>query len=188
VTRDPGRFAGPDPAPPAPDGAAGPGADLTDDEILEAAAGGEEGFGDEVPALDVEALVAERDEYRDTLLRVKAEFDNHRKRSAREQGEVRERAAEGLADKLLVVLDACDAAVGHGATDVEPIAKMLVDVLEREGLERMAAAGAPFDPNLHDAVLHEPGDGGEPVVAEVLRTGYAWKGRVLRPAMVKVKD
>jgi molecular chaperone GrpE len=193
VTRDPGRFAGPDPAPPAAGAGAGarpdPTDDLTDDELLEAAAGAEEGFSPEASsAVDVAVLVAERDEYRDTLLRVKAEFDNHRKRSAREQGEVRERAAEGLVDKLLVVLDACDAAVGHGAADVEPIAKMLVDVLEREGLERMAAAGAAFDPNLHDAVLHEPGDGGEPVVAEVLRAGYAWKGRVLRPAMVKVRD
>jgi molecular chaperone GrpE len=188
VTRDPGRFAGPDPAAPTPEPTPGPGADLTDDEVLEAAAGAEEGFVEEVLGPDPAVLAAERDEYRDTLLRLKAEFDNYRKRSAREQGEVRERAAEALVDKLLVVLDACDAAMGHGADDVEPIAKMLVDVLEREGLERMAAAGAAFDPTLHDAVLHEPGDGGEAVVAEVLRTGYAWKGRVLRPAMVKVKD
>jgi molecular chaperone GrpE len=51
----------------------------------------------------------------------------------------------------------------------------------------MAPEGTPFDPNQHDAVLHEAGDGGESVVVEVLRTGYAWKGRVLRPAMVKVR-
>jgi len=187
VTSGEGRFAGPDPSAGAPGPAAGP-AELTDDELLEAVAGAEEGFVTDDVAPDPAVLAAERDEYRDTLLRVKAEFDNYKKRAAREQGEVRERAAEGLVDKLLVVLDACDAAIGHGAGDVEPIAKMLVDVLEREGLERMAASGASFDPNLHDAVLHEPGDGGEPVVAEVLRTGYAWKGRVLRPAMVKVKD
>ena len=132
-------------------------------------------------------LVAERDEYRDTLLRVKAEFDNYKKRVAREELEQRERAAAALAEKLLPVLDACDAAIGHGASDVEPIAKMLGELLGREGLNRLAPAGDPFDPNLHDAVMHEPGDGGEAVVVETLRTGYEWKGRVLRPAMVKVR-
>jgi molecular chaperone GrpE len=139
--------------------------------------------------LDAAAVQAERDEYRDTLLRVKAEFDNYRKRVARDELEQRERAAATLAEKLLVVLDACDAAIGHGASDVEPIAKMLAEVLEREGLVRLAPAGDPFDPNHHDAVLHEPGDGDEAgaVVVETLRTGYEWKGRVLRPAMVKVK-
>ena len=107
----------------------------TDDELLEAAAGGEQGF--EVPdatgEIDVAELVAERDEFRDTMLRVKAEFDNHRKRVARDQEELRERANENLAEKLLVVLDACEAAIGHGSTDVEPIAKMLADLLGNEG-------------------------------------------------------
>nr|WP_283251107.1 nucleotide exchange factor GrpE [Rhabdothermincola salaria] len=132
-------------------------------------------------------MVAERDEYRDTLLRLKADFDNFKKRSAREAGDVRERAAESLVEKLLVVLDACDAAMGHGAPDVEPIAKMLLEVLGRDGLERMEPEGQPFDPNQHEAVLHEPGDDGESIVVDVLRTGYVLKGRVLRPAMVKVR-
>lgn len=164
------------------------------DELLEAAAGAEGGFDDPESGngdvVDVASLVAERDEYRDTLLRLKAEFDNFKKRSAREAGEVRERAAEALVEKLLVVLDACDAAIGHGAPDVEPIAKMLLEVLGRDGLDRLDPVGEAFDPNQHDAVLHEPGDGtdeGESVVVEVLRTGYALKGRVLRPAMVKVR-
>jgi molecular chaperone GrpE len=137
--------------------------------------------------LDAAVLLAERDDYRDTLLRVKAEFDNYKKRVARDEVELRERAAAALAEKLLVVLDACDAAVGHGATDVEPIAKMLGELLEREGLVRLAPVDEPFDPNHHDAVMHEPGDGGEALVVETLRTGYEWKGRVLRPAMVKVR-
>jgi molecular chaperone GrpE len=133
-------------------------------------------------------LLAERDEYRDTLLRVKAEFDNYKKRVARDEVELRERAAAALAEKLLVVLDACDAAIAHGAADVEPIAKVLGELLEREGLVRLAPADEPFDPNHHDAVMHEPGEGGEAaVVVETLRTGYEWKGRVLRPAMVKVR-
>jgi molecular chaperone GrpE len=71
----------------------------------------------------------------------------------------------------------------------------LSDVLEKEGLERIDPQGQPFDPNQHDAVLHEPrepneeheGGGGEPQVSDVMRAGYRWKGRVLRPAMVKVK-
>jgi len=140
-----------------------------------------------VESVDNEALLAERDEFRDTLLRVKAEFENYKKRILRDQDEVRERANENIAEKLVIVLDACDAAIGHGATDVEPIAKMLIDLLSGEGLIRLDPAGEPFDPNLHEAVLHEEGEGGDPVVTETLRIGYQWKSRVLRPAMVKVK-
>lgn len=153
----------------------------TDEEVLEALADQIDG------ELDLATVVAERDDYRETLLRVKAEFDNYRKRVARDEAELRERASEGLVEKLLVVLDACDAAVGHGATDVEPIAKMLLETLEREGLTRLAPEGDAFDPNQHEAVMHEEGDGGDAVVVETLRIGYQWKSRVLRPAMVKVR-
>ncbi len=59
-------------------------------------------------------------------------------------------------------------------------------MLEKQGLTKVAPEGAPFDPNHHEAVAHEPGEG-DPVVAEVLRPGYVWKGRVLRPAMVRVR-
>jgi molecular chaperone GrpE len=171
------------------DGEVSPETSPTDDELLEAAAGGEQGFEetDAAGEIDVAAVVAERDDFRDTMLRVKAEFDNYRKRVTREQLELRERANENLAEKLLVVLDACEAAIGHGSTDVVPIAKMLSDLLESEGLVRLTPVDEPFDPNQHDAVLHEEGDGGEPTVIETLRTGYQWKTRVLRPAMVKVK-
>lgn len=165
--------------------------DTVDDELLEAAAGAEQSFGAEGAGdgdvVDLEALIAERDEYRDTMLRLKAEFDNHRKRVAREADELRARANENLAEKLILVLDACDAAIGHGATDIEPIARMLVDLLEADGLVRLAPLDEPFDPNLHEAVLHEEGEGGESIVVETLRTGYQWKSRVLRPAMVKVR-
>ena len=153
-----------------------PAAEPTDDELFAAAAGAEQEFPDEGDAIDLEldalAIAAERDDYRDALQRVKAEFDNYKKRVARDEVEV---------------LDACDAAIGHGATDVEPIAKVLGELLEREGLLRLAPEGEPFDPNHHEAVMHEPGDGGEAIVVETLRTGYEWKGRVLRPAMVKVR-
>jgi molecular chaperone GrpE len=130
---------------------------------------------------------AERDEYRDALLRVKADFDNYRKRTIKDQATTTEQAAGKLAADLLPVLDACEAALSHGAEDVEPIYKSLVDVLDKGGLTRMMPEGQPFDPNLHEAVLHEEGDEGETVVIESLRTGYLWHGRVIRPAMVKVR-
>jgi molecular chaperone GrpE len=145
---------------------------------------------DEVIVVDddpVRAAQGERDEYRDALQRLKAEFDNYRKRTAKAEAETRERASEALVVSLLPVLDACDAAIVHDAADVGPISKMLLETLEKQGLEAMVVEGQPFDPVMHEAVLHEPGDGGESVVTESMRTGYVWKGRVLRPAMVKVK-
>ncbi|MBL8775251.1 MAG: nucleotide exchange factor GrpE [Acidimicrobiales bacterium] len=137
---------------------------------------------------DFVALERERDDYLDQLRRVQADFENYRKRVIGQQADVVERAAESLVQQLLPVLDACDAAVQHGAEDVVPVQSQLVDTLTKLGLERLDPAGDAFDPNFHEAVMHEAGDGDDgPVVAEVLRTGYTWKGRVLRPAMVKVK-
>jgi molecular chaperone GrpE len=131
----------------------------------------------------------ERDEYKDRLLRLQADFENYKKRMIKQQTDHLERAAESLVDKLLPVLDTADLAVAHGGgEDVKQVAGALSTVLEREGLERIDPMGAAFDPTLHDAVAHEPGDGDGPQeVAEVLRAGYRWKGRVLRPAMVKVR-
>lgn len=189
------------------DAAANGGDEALDDELLEAAAvaegdpaaGREQGGS---PALGADEdrfvdgtigpseLAAERDEYRDAFLRVKAEFDNFRKRTAAERSDITARANAGLASQLLAVLDACDAALNHGATDVEPIHKQLLDVLAKEGLERMEPVGEPFDPNLHEAVLHEAADDEQDpaaVVVDELRAGYAWRGQVLRPAMVKVR-
>jgi molecular chaperone GrpE len=140
----------------------------------------------ELVEADLAALAGERDEYLDQLRRVQAEFENYRKRVLKQQTEHLERAGEAVVIELLPVLDACDAALQHGDAGVEPIAKALMDVLEKQGLERVDPGDELFDPNLHDAVAHEPGDG-ESVVVEVLRPGYAWKGRVLRPAMVRVR-
>ncbi len=135
----------------------------------------------------LEQTTAQRDEYLATAQRLQADFDNFRKRSAADAIVRLESGLGRLADALLPVLDACDAAVAHGDESVVAIRGQLMSVLEREGLERIEASGALFDPNLHDAVMHEAGDGGEPTVAEELRSGYAWKGKVLRAAMVKVK-
>lgn len=140
---------------------------------------------------DLTAVERERDEYLDGLRRVQAEFENYRKRVIQQQSDHAERVTQGLVSQLLPVLDACDAAIQHGATDVAPVHNQLLEALVKEGLVRLDPRGEPFDPNFHDAVMHEAADDVDgtdgAVVAEVLRTGYSWKGRVLRPAMVKVK-
>jgi molecular chaperone GrpE len=134
---------------------------------------------------DMDRLQSERNDYLDQLLRTRADFDNYRKRIVKQQSEHELRAAEALVEKLLEPLDTFDLAVSHGQ-GFEQARDMLVNVLTKEGLERIDPVGKPFDPNEADAVAHEDGDDG-PVVAEVLRPGYRWKGRVIRPAMVKVK-
>jgi molecular chaperone GrpE len=132
-------------------------------------------------------LAQERDEYLDALRRLQADFENYTKRMVKQQTDYLERAAGALVDKLLPVLDTVDLAVAHGGGEaVEQIWTALNDALAHEGLERIDPTGAEFDPTEHDAVAHEPGDGA-PEVVDVLRAGYRWKGKVLRPAMVKVR-
>lgn len=147
----------------------------------------EEALEDAVASL--ERVTAERDDYLDTARRVQAEFENYRRRVEAQRAEQVARAAESLVMELLPVLDACDAALAHGASDVEPIHGTLLATLTKQGLVRVDQAQVAFDPNQHEAVLSEPGDGDEtgPVVVEVMRAGYLWNGRVLRPAMVKVR-
>ena len=141
-------------------------------------------------------LEGERAELLDTLRRVQADFENYRKRMLREQTALVERATERLVEDLLPVLDSFDGALGSLAAPDTPEAEkvrdgvvgirtQLVSVLERAGLEPIDATGAVFDPNEHEAVLQDDGDG-EQHVGEVMRTGYRLKGRVLRPAMVRV--
>ena len=136
---------------------------------------------------DLDALLAERDQFKDIALRLQADFENYRKRVAVQQQDEIDRATGKIAEALLPVLDACEAAFTHGVTGVEPIWSSLIGALQKQGLEALDLADQAFDPAVAEAVMHEPGDGGEPVVAEVLRTGYRWKGRVLRAAMVKVR-
>lgn len=135
----------------------------------------------------LEEVTSERDSYLDTLRRLQAEFENYRKAVAKRESDARERANEGLVAELLPVLDACDGAVANGAEDVAMIQTALLDALSKQGLSRLADAGESFDPELHEAVMHEDGEGAGPVVAEVFRVGYQWKGRTLRAAMVKVR-
>ncbi len=137
---------------------------------------------------DVHALLAERDSFKDIALRLQADFDNYRRRVATQQADEVQRATGKFAEALLPVLDACEAAFVQHPAEVEPIFNLMLGQLKKLGLETMNLHEQPFDPNLAEAVLHEPGDGGEPIVSEVLRSGYTWNGRVLRAAMVKVRD
>jgi molecular chaperone GrpE len=147
----------------------------------------------------LELLARERDEYLLALQRTQADFENYRKRIARQQEEQAARASQHLVDKLLPVLDALDLAENHlsesvdvseGAKALHASRAMLLDILAKEGLERVDQPEVPFDPSVHDGVAHAEGDGGpggETMVEEVLRSGYRWKGQVLRPAMVRVR-
>lgn len=149
--------------------------------------------GEEPEPISVEDLVAdlervstERDDYLDALRRLQAEFENYRKAVSKREADTRERANDKLVNELLPVIDACDGAVANGASDVEPIRKAIVENLTRQGLERLEPEGEIFDPEQHEAVMHEDSsDVDVPTVAEVLRVGYGWNGRVLRPAMVR---
>ncbi len=203
--------------PAGPAGTPGPG-DIDEDEVFVEAA-------NDTVVGDLDDLVVaarrERDEFRDMVQRVQADFENYKKRMVRQQTDHLERAAEDLVTKVLPVLDAFDLARAHlGEGDnVSPEGKALVagstllaDTLAREGLERIGVPGEPFDPTTHEAVDRVPDDAtaitgaaatpgagadlsagtGEtapegPVVDGVLRAGYRWKGRVIRPAMVRVR-
>ena len=122
-------------------------------------------------------------------LRLQADFENFRKRVAAQLGDDVDRATGKIVESILPVLDACEAAAAHGVQGIESVWSALLGSLQKQGLEALDLADKPFDPSTAEAVVHEPGseDGPGPVVSEVLRTGYRWKGRVVRAAMVKVK-
>ena len=161
---------------------------------------GEEGAqGNEAPAVtessELEAARRQAAEYRDHLQRLQAEFDNYRKRVLKEQTRAVEMASEPLIRRLLEVLDEFDLALMsaekkpdfdkflHG---VELVYAKLQDILRSEGLQRINAEGKPFDPAIHEALMQSGESDGDPVVGDVYRQGYTMRGRVIRPAGVKV--
>jgi molecular chaperone GrpE len=135
------------------------------------------------------------EEYREHLQRLAAEFDNYRKRVLKEQTRAVEMASQPLMHRLLEVVDEFELALMaaeqrpdfdrflHG---VELVYAKLIDSLRAEGLEKIEAQGRPFDPSQHEALMQSGEAEGEPVVADVLRPGYTLRGRVIRPAGVKV--
>lgn len=141
---------------------------------------------------ELDAARAEAAQYLDDLKRLKAEFENFRKRVARDQTQIVERAAAGVVERLLPVLDNFDLAlIAAGTTKdydammrgVELVYSELRDTLRKEGLQRMEVLGQRFDPEWHEAIMHD-GDGD--TVIDEMRPGYLVGGRVVRPAMVKV--
>jgi molecular chaperone GrpE len=163
--------------------------DLTGDAVADAAT------ADTTPVDERSDAERERDDFRDSLQRLQADFENYRKRVVRDADDGATRAAGAVVASLLPVLDAFDLADAHfrdvdndSAAALRQTRGLLIDTLAKQGLERLDAVGVGFDPQVHEAVAHVPGDGtGDQVVDNVLRAGYLWKGAVLRPAMVSVR-
>lgn len=160
--------------------------------VIEERAEAEDGV-ELVDGSELSAITAERDSYLADSQRLAADFANYRKQSEKRVAEAAAAQSAGLVRNLLPVLDACDSAIVQDPESaVLPIRAQLVGELERSGLELLAPEpGEAFDPEQHEAVMHDTEDDGEsevegPRIAEVFRAGYVWKGKVVRPAMVKV--
>jgi molecular chaperone GrpE len=144
---------------------------------------------------ELETLQRERDELVDTLQRVQADFENYRKRAARDQASLVARAHERLVKELLPVLDdlerALEAAEAHEEAKLEEgvslVARSFADVLRKEGLEEVETEGK-FDPHVHEALLSQPSEAEEGAVVEVIQKGYRLGDRVLRPARVVISS
>jgi molecular chaperone GrpE len=151
----------------------------------------------EQPVLEdeVAALIKQRDEYLDALQRLKAEFDNYRKRVARDQQELAARAHERLVKELVPVLDdlerALEAATEHEEGKLEEgvrlVHRSLADALAKEGLAEIDTDGT-FDPHTQEALLSQPSEAEEGSVIQVLQKGYSLGDRVLRPARVVISS
>ncbi len=145
---------------------------------------------------DYERSVQEREALLDRLARTQAEFDNYRKRSAKEQADFREYAVADAIKNFLPVLDSFDLALRAQKGDngdaglrsgIELIRKQMEDVLTRLGVQTVPAEGQPFDPRVHEAIeMVESSDHPDHQVIEELQHGYKLKDRLLRPAMVRV--
>ena len=142
---------------------------------------------------EVAALQADRDELFDRLQRLAAEFDNFRKRNARENAALTQRANERLVKELIPILDdlgrALEAAAEHEEAKLEDgvrlVQRALADLLNKEGLAEIETHGK-FDPHVHEALLSQPSDADEGSVIEVVQKGYKLGDKVLRPARVVV--
>ena len=160
-------------------------------EVREAAEPAPSGPASEAPvtAADTDAT-DEAVELKATLQRVKAEYDNYRKRSVRQEQAAAERAKAGVAAQFLPVIDDLERARNHGDLETGPlksVADKLTAALESVGLVAFGAEGDEFDPSLHEAVQHE-GDGSNPVIGTVMRQGYKLGDHILRHALVGVID
>jgi len=151
------------------------------------------GMAEVAPGDDVESLRRECAELRDALLRRRADFENYRRRVERDRGAAQAEAEAGILRHLLSTVDNLERALAASGTDsglregVALTLRELLALLDSLGVTPVDPRGQRFDPALHQAILHEPAAGFEAgTVAEVFRKGYTYKGRLLRPAMVKV--
>jgi molecular chaperone GrpE len=162
---------------------------------IEEGEGGEVGLHPEVAEATAELALA-LEETRDQLLRARAEFDNYRKRVARDAERTRKLAAENILKDLLPVADNFERALDHAAGDpaslmegVAMVYKQFADVLARHGLEPIPAVGEIFDPNVHEALSRMPSDEhAEDQVAQEYQKGYRLGDMVLRPAKVVISS
>ena len=166
------------------------------EEVTETEAESAEGTVEDVPAEEDKAalLEAQLKEKDDRILRLQADFENFRRRTAKEKEELAAVITQNLLTDLLPLLDNFERAMAVEQSDVEAFQKgvemiftQLREVMEKHGLENIEAEGAPFDPNVHQAVMRvENPDVEDGTITQVLQKGYQAKGRVIRPAMVQV--
>jgi molecular chaperone GrpE len=169
-----------------------PGEDPGALEDPEAPAGEESGAEEALAtlAVELEETRRERDEYVDALRRLKAEFENSRKRQERERSRLLETASEKLVVELLPVLDNLDRALeaeGNIREGVRATREQLADALGKEGLLPVASDGQPFDPNVHEAVMGQPSEEHEEgTILQTFQRGYLLNGKPIRAAKVVV--
>ena len=166
------------------------------EEVTETEAEPAEGTVEDVPAEEDKAtlLEAQLKEKDDRILRLQADFENFRRRTAKEKEELAAVITQNLLTDLLPLLDNFERAMAVEQSDVEAFQKgvemiftQLREVLDKHGLENIEAEGQPFDPNIHQAVMRvENPDVEDGTITQVLQKGYQAKGRVIRPAMVQV--
>src|SRR6266699_1132361 len=142
-------------------------------------------------------LQADLDRFRDLALRSQADFDNYKKRAAREKEEAIKYANSSLLERLVAIIDnfelGLEAAKGGGEqspiySGMTLVLKQLKDLLAENGLQSIEAEGKKFDPNLHEAIAHEPSHLPEGTVTRQTRRGYRFKDRLLRPSIVVVSS
>jgi molecular chaperone GrpE len=142
-------------------------------------------------------LQADLDRFRDLALRSQADFENYKKRAAREKEDAMKYANSSLLQRLVSILDNFELGLTAAKTESEQspiysgmvlVQKQLNDLLEENGLQAIEAEGKKFDPNLHEAIAHEPSESAEGTVVRQARRGYRFKDRLLRPARVVVSS
>ncbi len=142
-------------------------------------------------------LQTDLDRFRDLALRSQADFENFKKRAAREKEDAVKYANSSLLQRLVSILDNFELGLAAAKTESEQspiysgmilVQKQLNDLLEENGLQTIEAEGKKFDPNLHEAIAHEPSESAEGTVIRQARRGYRFKDRLLRPARVIVSS